>query len=227
MRFSLLFLLLLSIAAAQSVGFGVKGGVPFTDLFEARGFIGTEPFRASTQHFTVGPMLDVRLPLGFGLEFDALYKRFGQSGGSVRGGTATKTGASWEFPLLGKYRFGGSWVKPYIEAGVSFDHLAGYLVTFRTLPGPPSDQPEISNAVDFLVSMALGTGNLSPQWENRKPGLRSEPTDRCPQLAHDRLSKSLGRWSGLLLHIHRSITKMVPSGPITLAFPNLTGRFPS
>ena len=124
-------------------------------------------------------MLDVRLPLGFGLEFDALYKRFDQSGGSVRGGTATKNGTSWEFPLLGKYRFGSSRVKPYIEAGVSFDHLAGYLVTFRTLPGPPSDQPEISTtrtgfAVGAGVEVKLPVVRISPgvrfsHWGDRFP----------------------------------------------------------
>ena len=34
---------------------------------------------ASAQRFTIGPMLELRLPCGAGLEFDALYKRFDQT----------------------------------------------------------------------------------------------------------------------------------------------------
>jgi hypothetical protein len=65
-------------------------------------------------------MLEVRLPFGLGVELDALYKRFDQTGGSIHAGsTAAQTGSSWEFPLLGKYRFGRSFTKPYIEAGAS------------------------------------------------------------------------------------------------------------
>ena len=79
MKFGFLFLLCISTAAAQSVGVGVKGGIPFGDVFTL------EPFRPHTQRFTVGPMLDVRLPLGFGIEFDALYKRYDQMGPSICG----------------------------------------------------------------------------------------------------------------------------------------------
>jgi hypothetical protein len=150
MRLGFLSLLSLSIAAAQSVGVGVKGGIPFGDMFTL------EPFRSRTQRFTVGPMLDVRLPLGFGIEFDALYKRFDQTGPSIRAGsTVSKTGSSWEFPLLGKYRFGSVFAKPYVEAGVSFNHLSGYLLPFRTLPSPPSEQPVVSTT---RTGFAVGAG---------------------------------------------------------------------
>jgi opacity protein-like surface antigen len=167
MRFGFLIPFSLSIAAAQSVGIGVKGGVPSGDAFKATGFIGGEPFRAKTQRFTVGPMFEVRFPFGLGIEFDALYKRFDQTGGSVRGGTVTKTGSSWEFPLLGKYRFGRSFAKPYVEAGVSFNHLSGYLLAFRTLPSPPSDQPVGSTTrtgfvVGAGVELKLPVVRISP-----------------------------------------------------------------
>ncbi len=145
----------LSTAAAQSVGIGVKGGVPSGDAFKATGFIGGEPFGANTQRFTVGPMFEVRLPFGLGIEFDALYKRFDQTGGSVHGGTVTKTGSSWEFPLLGKYRFGRSFAKPYVEAGISFNHLSGYLLPFRTFSFRPSDQPVGSST---RTGFAVGAG---------------------------------------------------------------------
>jgi hypothetical protein len=137
-----LLILFTFVAAAQAISAGVKGGIPFNDVFKAAGSIGSEPFHASTQRFTVGPMLEVRLYSGLGIEFDALYKRFEQTGGGVRGGTVAKTGSSWEFPLLGKYRFGSGAAKPFVEGGVSFNRLGGYLMDFRTLPSPPSTQPK-------------------------------------------------------------------------------------
>ncbi len=139
-----------------------------TDVFKASGLIGSEPFRASTQRFTIGPMFELRLPLGLGVEFDILYKRFDQTGGSVRPGeTVAKTGTSWEFPLLGKYRFAPGPVTPYVEGGVSVHHLSGYLQQFRTLPSPPSSQPEGSASRRGLV---LGAG-----FELKVPFLRIAP----------------------------------------------------
>ncbi len=165
-----LFFLSLSIAAAQSVGVGVKGGVPFNDVFRATGLIGSEPFHAHTQRFTIGPMLDVRLPLGVGIEFDALYKQFDQTGGAVSGGTLAKTGRCWEFPLLGKYRFGSSALKPYVEGGVSFNRLSGYLLPFRTLPSAPASQPEGSST---RTGLALGAGiELKLPLIRISPGIR-------------------------------------------------------
>mgnify|MGYP005809418083 CR=1 FL=1 len=61
---------------------------------------------------------------------------------------SAKTGSSWEFPLLGKHRFGRSLAKPYVEAGISFNHLSGYLLPSRSpdllvgQPAPVSQQPE-------------------------------------------------------------------------------------
>ena len=97
-------------------------------------------------------MLDIRLPFGFGVEFDALYKRFDQNGDSVNGGTVAKAGSSWEFPLLGKFRFGHALLKPYLEGGVAFNHLSGYLLPFRT---PTSQQPEGSTT---RTGFAVGAG---------------------------------------------------------------------
>lgn len=159
MRIGLALVLSISCAAAQGLGIGVKGGVPFSDVFKATGETGllaTEISHISTQRFILGPMVEIRLPFGLGVEFDALYKRFDQTGESIHvGSTVIKTGNSWEFPLLGKYRIGRSFAKPYVEAGVPFNHLSGYLVPFRTLPNPPSSQPEASTT---RTGVALGVG---------------------------------------------------------------------
>lgn len=35
--------------------------------------------------------------------------------------------------MLGQYRFSGKAMRPYLEAGLSFNHLSGVFVPFRTL----------------------------------------------------------------------------------------------
>lgn len=122
MRSALLFLLP-ALACGQGFSIGAKGGVPLTDIFEGPGLTGSVPFLTATQRFTFGPAAELRLPFGLGVEVDALYKRFDQTGS---GGQVT-TGSSWEFPILGKYRFSDSLLRPYIEAGITFNRLTDVL----------------------------------------------------------------------------------------------------
>jgi hypothetical protein len=108
---------------AQSLSFGVKGGIPFTDAVE--GSFGT---RSEARRYTVGPMVEVGLPLSLAIEFNALYKRTGYSTidsafgitsiGQVRAN-------SWEFPLLLKYYLPGRLLpaRPFVEGGYVARHL--------------------------------------------------------------------------------------------------------
>jgi opacity protein-like surface antigen len=170
MKFGLGCLLFLSAAAAQNLGLGVKGGVPFTDVLETSRSFGSQTFQAKTNRYTVGPTLEIRLPFGLSVEFDALYKRFEQNGSSVTGGTVAKTGSSWEFPLLGKYHFGQAFTKPYVEAGISFKHLSGYLLPFRSLPAPPAVQPIGSTT---RAGLAVGAGvEFQLHFLRISPGIR-------------------------------------------------------
>src|SRR3954451_15733441 len=74
-----LLLTVASSAFAQRISVGIKAGVPLTDVVEAnRGGISNLPFQAQTRRYTIGPVVDIGLPLGFGLEFGAMYKRFDQ-----------------------------------------------------------------------------------------------------------------------------------------------------
>lgn len=111
MRVLVLIVLSSAVCAAQPIGFGIKGGIPFTDLFSESG-----TFRPDTKRYTIGPMAELRLPFGLGAEADVLYKRFSYDGGS---------GSQWEIPILAKYRLGGEIIHPYIEGGVSFRRLTG------------------------------------------------------------------------------------------------------
>src|SRR5437016_7211763 len=127
-----LCLLFLSAAAAvaQPFGFGVKGGLPLTDFLTAAK---TQKlgYDATTNRYIVGPSVELRLPHGLGIELDVLYRHFGYgSFSSISGITTTVTdartsGSAWEFPLVAKYRLKSGLVRPYVEAGVSWDRLSG------------------------------------------------------------------------------------------------------
>ena len=140
--------------AVDSASVGIKVGVPFTNIVPDFGQ--RLPFSTEMSRFTVGPALEVGLPLGFAAEFDALYKRFQHTGLSiVPGEIVAERANSWEFVLAAKYRAGAGPVRPYVEAGVSFNRLSGFLTSFRTLPAPPSTQ---SKATETRSGIVVGTG---------------------------------------------------------------------
>src|SRR5579864_2459048 len=122
MRFScpsitFLFLALLCQAQAQNVAVGVKGGIRTT--YDVSGF---SVLSAESQRYTVGPMLELQLPGHFGVEFDALYRRFGYTSSfqSCCASAITRERSnSWEFPLIAKYRFPLPLAHPF--AGVGYD----------------------------------------------------------------------------------------------------------
>ena len=98
MKFSLLFLCA-GILSAQLFSVGVKGGVRLT------GDLDTYWATSESKRYTVGPMVTAGLPVGFRLEFDALYRRVGfRSANSdiYFGGSYTERdrGNSWEFPIV-------------------------------------------------------------------------------------------------------------------------------
>jgi opacity protein-like surface antigen len=128
-----LCLLVLSAAAmlAQPIGFGLKGGLPLNDFLDAAKNQNFQ-FSSNTNRYIIGPSVELRLPHGLGIELDVLYRHFGYSSFSSTSGITTTvtdartSGSAWEFPLVGKYKFKGvPFVKPYVEAGVSWDKLSG------------------------------------------------------------------------------------------------------
>ena len=79
MRPVLLFLLGSTSVFAQPFSAGIKAGVPLNDFLNAAGN-GVFNYTAPTQRYIVGGMAEVRLPLGLGVEFDALYRRLNYNG---------------------------------------------------------------------------------------------------------------------------------------------------
>ena len=58
-----------SSAFAQHISVGIKAGVPLTDVVEANGG-GNQPFQAQTKRYTIGPVVDIGLLLGFSVEWE-------------------------------------------------------------------------------------------------------------------------------------------------------------
>jgi hypothetical protein len=130
----LIFIALFPLAAfGQRLEFGVKVGVPLSEAFETGSFFTLgfgEQSISAVRRYTVGPVVEIALVRGFSVEFDALYRRLGfddltKSSGLEFDYTRT-AGGTWDFPILGKFRFlHRAVVAPYVDGGVSFRRLNG------------------------------------------------------------------------------------------------------
>jgi hypothetical protein len=106
----------LSPILAQSLSVGIKAGVRLGDEFSGSfGAISDE-----SKRYTVGPMLDLRLPLRLGIEFDVLYQPVGYTAQNFDFDffTSRERSNSWEFPVIAKYRLPGfARAAPYVGIG--------------------------------------------------------------------------------------------------------------
>lgn len=160
MRLLCLLTLAAISALAQPIGFGIKAGVPFTDFTNAVRS-GSFDYTSSTQRYIVGPMVELRLPMGFAIEADALYRRFHYfaSGNAVDVVlNQTTTGNAWEFPILAKYRFHMPVARPYIEGGVAWDTLQGLKqdVTQTVIPTKVTTTMSTSSPTELHKSTTTG-----------------------------------------------------------------------
>lgn len=128
----LLFLLLLGAVSAFSQPFslGAKVGLPLTDFINATGAPNANGFIDYTTHtnrYIAGVGAELRLPFHLGLELDALYRHYDfQSTNSGQAVVTESTSSNaFEFPLLGKFRFGTRIIHPFVDAGVAWDTLQG------------------------------------------------------------------------------------------------------
>jgi hypothetical protein len=165
MRTFPLFLLGCTAVFAQPLSFGLKGGVPLTDFIDSvsgpRTSIGS-----ATQRYIVGATVELKLPAGFGVEFDALYRHFNYNSVATFEDAVSNsetTGAAWEFPLLLKKRLLPGPVKPFLAAGVSFNKLSGLKQSVRSalFPGQSAvtttnNPAELKN--DYARGFVIGAG---------------------------------------------------------------------
>ena len=115
-----LLVLTAGFAAAQVFSFGVEAGVPLNPLLSGSSL----DYQVKTHSYTVGPYVQVRLPLRFSFEADLLYKRLEYT----YGGTNSVAISRWELPLLFGYRFTARRWQPFVHLGGSLNrvvHVAG------------------------------------------------------------------------------------------------------
>src|ERR1700685_1917835 len=110
------------VSFGQTISVGVIGGARVGDDLTGAGVTSV------SKRYVVGPALDIGLPLGFGIEVDALYRREGFQG-YFNSGFVEEHANSWEFPLLLKYRLPVPLVKPFAEVGYAPRVMNGSIVT--------------------------------------------------------------------------------------------------
>jgi hypothetical protein len=151
--------------SAQSISVGVLGGAPFTDVSNSVNQNNLS-FLPKSTNFIIGPAFQVNLPLSLRFEVDALYRPYSFSfspigfinnnlGTNVTSPTTTVSAMQWSFPFLLQYRIKTPLplVKPFVEAGVSFDHLADISSAASNITSGPGTLLRQSNA-----SVVLGGG---------------------------------------------------------------------
>jgi opacity protein-like surface antigen len=119
--FFLLFATTTGILAQSPFGFGLKAGVPLNDALSVPAG-GAVDYIENTNRYVIGPFAEFRLPSGFSLEIDALYRSY-DFRETLPSEPTVSTGA-WEFPVLAKKRLFGGPIQPYIEGGVALSHLS-------------------------------------------------------------------------------------------------------
>jgi hypothetical protein len=128
----------------------LKLGAPLTDAVNLANGSGT--LENTATRFTIGPMVDLRLPFGVGVEADFLYRRVSGTYTLANTFSADAHGNQWDVPILLKYRFPFPIIKPYLEAGPSFRWITnvdqGYtcLATVCAPLGPPQLSTNTSGA---------------------------------------------------------------------------------
>jgi len=148
----LLLLLVGGAALAQPFSAGLKAGLPLTDFLSVAQGTST----TNTNHYLFGPEVEVRLPFGLGIEFDALYRHFSYTnvlGSATDAVTSIGSSGNWEFPLVAKYRLPSKVVRPYLEAGVAWDTLSGLK---NTVSGLVTSAPAAQSQSTLGVVMGGG-----------------------------------------------------------------------
>jgi hypothetical protein len=170
MRFLIvLFAFALNSFAAGPLIFGLRGGVPFqTSDFVSGALSGL----STTRRFEVGPTVGARLPLGFSIEGDALFRRQTLSFGEFAGLNPRIHSDSWEFPMMLKFAPGSGPIAPVAGAGISLRHInRGSL---GDIPGFLFNGTTSTNSVGFVAGAGLrfqmGAVTVTPEVRYKRWG---------------------------------------------------------
>lgn len=165
---------------AQPVSVGLKGGVPFGDAFTYSGGKLTLP--ASTQHWILGPMIEFHLPLGLSIEGDALYRRY----------QISDSGGEWQFPILIKYKFIPGPARPYVGAGLNFNHVTGFSKLLSAqLPHPGTTGFTLEGGIEFqILRLRLAPELRFTHWGN--PNIDFNPLNIALKSSQNQASVLVG-----------------------------------
>jgi hypothetical protein len=128
----------------------------------------------------------LRLPFGFGVEFDALYRHLNYTNFHIGTNSigsvdflvnSSTTSGAWEFPLLAKYHFPTKIVRPYVAAGIAWNTLSALTqtITQTVIPTGVTSTSRTSNPMElghktvtgfvagFGVDLHLLFLNISPE----------------------------------------------------------------
>ncbi len=100
---------------SQRISPGFSAGVPVGPLVAA-----ADGHVATTSRYTLGPTLRVDLTRGFGFDVDILYKRLSLGLVTVHNRISVHR---LEMPLMLRYVFRGLPARPFMHAGISFNHV--------------------------------------------------------------------------------------------------------
>ena len=154
------------VCFGQAVSVGVIGGAMGTGDLTGAGATG------ASKRYVVGPVLDIDLPLGLGVEAGALYRREGFQTGFANFAysvVSRERANSWESPMLFRYRLPVPAIKPFLEAGYAPRIIHGavasdYIQLFPTR-GPLQHSTEgthwpVSHGIVAGAGVQFGIGRL-------------------------------------------------------------------
>jgi hypothetical protein len=136
--------------------FGVKGGVPFTDVLRSAGVINGLTTLTKTDDYLIGPVAELRIPFEFAIEVDGIYR--GTQYHLITNDVPTNiSGNAWEIPYLAKFRFPIPLLKPFVSAGGvyrSFTDLPTDIVT------PTHSGAVLGGGLELRISKLRLSGEL-------------------------------------------------------------------
>ena len=212
--FSVAATLLTPLADAQHISVGVVGGIPFSgglsDFTSTNGINTVAHTFSNSNNYLVGPMIDIRLPLSLGIEADALYRPVNITTKiiSTAPGVSTRSSsnpATWEFPILGKFRLPLlPVVKPFVEAGPSFRARSSSLSFLSTKGFTIGAGIEVK-----ILRLRIAPALRYTHWGDGSPGnaailISGQPGDNRGHQLGKSLKSKPGRISGRIFVLNRT-----------------------
>jgi opacity protein-like surface antigen len=169
MKGTCIFLLLAGSAFGQVFSVGFRAGVPFNDFLDRfEGLRNPGQFVQDSHRYLIGPTAVLHLPLGFSVGIDALYRKLEYSytppGANQTLGTS---GSMWQFPVLVQWAFAPGPLKPFIDAGPSFQHITGLKDLTTAVTSPSELKNDSSVGFTFGAGLQLKFGRLRIEPELR------------------------------------------------------------